>query len=484
MQVMLDEKIELNQSYDNVEDIDNNLQSSLKSEDEPLDLATAMDVHIRRPHIYCTLILGLGNASDAVEVLAVGYVLKNYRDLDNLPLTMPQKQALTAAVFIGMLIGGILSGILSDIAGRKHCLLVCLAINSFGTMSSAFSPSTTWFIFFRVLAGIGVGGTVPSVFALATELFPRQQRGRLISAIASFWMVGTVSVAAVAWLILGTCSPCPNASLRWRWLMFFASIPAIFATIFTWLFLPQSPYYLMMLGQSNAAADVLHQLTGMSIEAAQTVCTVTGSKKNLSSTGKTYRDFVNMYTILFSTNIKHTTIVLMMLWCTLSYSSYGISTWITTIFFNMGVKNVYGFTLLYAFGSLPGNIISIWLADIIGRRKLLTCSMFIAMIIALLFSLRPANWILIICACIFNATVTSGWNALDCFSSESFPTNIRASGMGIVSAAGRIGAIIAQLVNASLENNISLLFCFTAVILIIGISSLYTLSNTVEKYDH
>jgi MFS family permease len=51
----------------------------------------------------------------------------------------------------------------------------------------------------RVMAGVGVGGSIPSVFTLYTEYLPVQRRGMLLSIVAAFWTVGTVFTAG-AWL--------------------------------------------------------------------------------------------------------------------------------------------------------------------------------------------------------------------------------------------------------------------------------------------
>ena len=51
-------------------------------------------------HVWLTLILTLGNAADAVEVMSIGLVLPNLTHLSD-----ADKGALTAAVFAGALLG-------------------------------------------------------------------------------------------------------------------------------------------------------------------------------------------------------------------------------------------------------------------------------------------------------------------------------------------------------------------------------------------
>jgi hypothetical protein len=55
-----------------------------------------------------------------------------------------------------------------------------------------------------------------------------------------------------------------------------------------------------------------------------------------------------------------------------------------------------------------------------------------------------------------------------CDAVECFPTNVRTSAMGVLSAAGRLGAISAQFVNGSLERNIPLLLFVTSACSVVG----------------
>ncbi|GLE11500.1 hypothetical protein PINS_up023956, partial [Pythium insidiosum] len=55
-------------------------------------------------HLRTVLILGLGNAADAIEILSIGYILAVYEDKEG-ALTRAQQSALAAAIFAGMFVG-------------------------------------------------------------------------------------------------------------------------------------------------------------------------------------------------------------------------------------------------------------------------------------------------------------------------------------------------------------------------------------------
>ena len=194
-----------------------------------------------RFHVIAVIICGLGNAADAVELMAIGYILPQMQHVGP-----ADKAMLSAAVFLGMLVGGLVSGRVSDRLGRKTGMLTCvrarargremraavclllllcvrvglrreprrsprsarrrgsrsMAVNAFFALLSAFM--TTWYglLICRVFAGLGVGGSIPILFALYIEYLPVRRRGFFVTIVAWFWMLGTIFASGLAWLMM------------------------------------------------------------------------------------------------------------------------------------------------------------------------------------------------------------------------------------------------------------------------------------------
>lgn len=108
-----------------------------------------------KAQIFILLGAGLVLASDAVEVLGIGYVLQYLRLESEFGISLRQVALLSANTFIGMLIGGYLWGGLADISGRRTVLLMSLFVNSFFAFLSAFSPNYYFLLIARFLSGIG-----------------------------------------------------------------------------------------------------------------------------------------------------------------------------------------------------------------------------------------------------------------------------------------------------------------------------------------
>merc|ERR1711871_486775 len=80
-------------------------------------------------------------------------------------------------------------------------------------------------------------------------------------------------------------------------------------------------------------------------------------------------------------------------------------------------------------------------------------------------------------AALFNACTTAAWNILDVLSSETFPTCVRGSAMGVLASSGRVGSMVAQFINAYLSQSGSpvVIFLVTACTLAVGaLASLLT----------
>lgn len=286
---------------------------------------------------------------------------------------------LTAAVFAGMLAGGFLGGVLGDICGRKPVLLTTLAINAASAFLSAFSTSIYWLIFFRTLAGLGVGGVVSSLFALCLEHVPVSARGRYVTILCSFWMVGSVLTAGTAWIMLGNTTGGERIlDISWRWFAAVVGLPSFVCFLFTMWYVPESPHFLASQGKIQAVTEVLQYIHTMQKSsrrvqfqftdpetrefAAQKKRLAGSSEQPPSGRGGVARavfdpDRMRGIGRLFHRPQIFGTLLLMFCSYCLSFGSYGLSTWIAKLFQAVGLSNPFANAFMFAGANLPGNVI-------------------------------------------------------------------------------------------------------------------------------
>ncbi|MEQ2186476.1 Synaptic vesicle glycoprotein 2A [Goodea atripinnis] len=101
-----------------------------------------------------------------------------------------------------MMVGAFLWGGLADKTGRRRCLILALAINCIFAFLSSFAQGYGFFLFFRLLSGIGIGGTVPIVYSYFSEFLQMDKRGEHLSWLCMFWMIGGIYASFTAWGII------------------------------------------------------------------------------------------------------------------------------------------------------------------------------------------------------------------------------------------------------------------------------------------
>ena len=474
------------------------------------------------------LALCISNSSDATEILMLSYLLANTTFkkqmfgesnidddiLDDDISSMEGSEYLAASIFLGMLIGGTCLGFLSDHIGRRPSLLIGLLTNAIAGFFSSLpflTPTITQLT-------IGIGAGVPSLFALASECSPKEVRGGVVTLVASFWMIGSLFVSAIAWILFRGDSDVEqdiqqyNNLSMWRIFAALCALPSGLGAWLVYFYVPESARFLASSKQKYyQSAHVCNQLAisldiklgstadraigdnevrrkdemlegeigGMCYDSNYTTCiqpltedelrqdyhdtSISTDAANVTSLIVRLQQTKNMLLDslkrLYSPKLRaDTTIPLQFLWFCLSFATYGVTTWINTLFVSVHLQNIYYNSFLFSLASLPGNIVSILYSDRWGRKKMLVGSLLGAAGGLLSFAFLiyhgnnegDSNKGIVLCACLFQMFSIISWNSIDILSSECFPTTVRSAGMGICTACGRCGGIFAQFVNARL----------------------------------
>ena len=154
------------------------LLTSQGSDDEELNTGCDYDTALSRTgygrfHHLLTLVCGWANASDAVEILCISFLLPSAEC--DLQLTPARKGWLSAILFVGMMIGGYVWGSLGDTLGRKTVLINAMLVNTVAGFLSSLSQDFYLFMLLRFLSGVGVGGSIPVVWTYYAEFQVRCQ---------------------------------------------------------------------------------------------------------------------------------------------------------------------------------------------------------------------------------------------------------------------------------------------------------------------
>ncbi len=376
------------------------------------------------------VICGLGWAADAMEVLLISFALPAIGQ--EWGLTNPQKGLLGTAIFLGMLAGAWVWGRLSDIIGRKIGFVSTVAIDSIFGLLSAFSPSFIWLLILRAFTGFGVGGTLPVDYSIFAEYLPAKSRGRYLVLLESFWALGTILAAGLAWLIV------PH--LGWRWLLGISALPGVII-FFIRRHIPESPRFLLIQGEKERAIQVLKQVAQENGRPLP--------EFDLHQPAPTPQPQVSD---LWQAGMKKTTLLLWAIWFFISLGYYGVFTWLPNFFRANGMEllPVYQNTFILALAQLPGYFSAAFLVERWGRRRTLGFYMLASGLFTYLFAAANSLNVLMTMGVGMSFFALGAWGALYAYTPEAYPTSLRGTGMGAASGMTRIAGAIAPTLGGAL----------------------------------
>ena len=181
------------------------------------------------------LVLGLCFATivfDGYDLIVYGSVVPELLDYEPWALTPQRVGNIGSVALAGMLFGALAVGALTDLIGRRKVLLGCLVWFSLAMGACAVAPSAGVFAAARFLAGLGLGGVMPTTVALTVEYAPADRHHRYNALMFSGYSVGGVLAALLAiWFL-------PDYGFR----MLFAlgMLPLVTIVPLAWRFLPES----------------------------------------------------------------------------------------------------------------------------------------------------------------------------------------------------------------------------------------------------
>ncbi len=373
-------------------------------------------------------ICGLGWAADAMEVLLVSFALPAMSA--EWKLSAAQKGLLGTAIFVGMFAGAVFWGRLSDKIGRKAGFILTIAFDSLFGLASAFAPNFAVLVILRALTGFGVGGTLPVDYGMFSEYLPAEKRGSRLVLLESFWALGTLAAAGLAWLIV--------PRLGWRALFAVSALPGLLLFVIRSQ-VPESPRFLIAKGRAADARAVLAR-----------VAEVNGTSLPAEEIEAPAAPAVSRSRDLFAPGYRRTTVFLWLVWFMISLGYYGAFTWIPSWFRTKGfaLPSVYPNTFIMALAQLPGYFSAAWLVERWGRRATLGIFLLASGAFAWMFALAASPAAVVAAACLLSFFALGAWGALYAYTPEAYPTAIRTTGIGAASGMTRIAGAIAPSVGA------------------------------------
>jgi MFS family permease len=364
----------------------------------------------------------LGWMLDAFDVMLYSIVLATLMRAFSMSRTTAG--LLNALTLIASAAGGLLFGVLADRYGRRRMLGASILVYSIFTFACGLSTSIAMLAACRFVLGLGMGGEWNTGAALVAETWPSALRGRALGIVQSSWAVGYALSAVVAGAILSYTG---GAHGSWRWVFFAGILPA--GLVF-WI-------------QSHVPEPEVWQRAHAA-----------GARKSGNVRGS-----VKALIVLTATNTFG------------MFGWWGLFTWIPAYLVLPVSQGGRGFAALgltgflvtvNLVGMLPGYLLFGVFADRFGRKR--TFVVYLAAAAAavpLLAGARQAGWILAF-ACVAAFFGTGFFTGSGVIGSEIFPTESRATALGISYNVARGLSALAPVTVGALSERHGLAWAFGA----------------------
>ncbi|WP_047153994.1 MFS transporter [Aneurinibacillus tyrosinisolvens] len=337
---------------------------------------------------------GLAWMFDALDVGIVSFIAAAL--VKDWHLTSEQIGWIGSINSLGMAVGAMLAGLAADRWGRKPVLLASLLIFSVASGLSALVTGLSVFLLFRFFAGIGLGAELPIASTLISENEPRETRGRAVVLLESFWAIGWILSAILAYFVI------PHYG--WRIVLLICAVPALY-TVFLRTSLPETKKHSTKIPIRQSMA------------------------------------------LLWSKPYVRTTGMLWILWFCVVFSYYGMFLWLPTVMVFKGYSLIksFQFILIMTLAQLPGYFSAAWLVERVGRKFVLVTYLFGTAASAWAFGSAETLFGLLLAGILLSFFNLGAWGVMYAYTPEQYPHSIRATGTGFAASVGRIGGILGPL---------------------------------------
>lgn len=177
-----------------------------------------------------------------------------------------------SSMYLGCMAGCLIAGAISSRFGRKPGLMTAALLFGLSSIGVALSDHLFWFVFFRVIAGLGVGMASMLSPMYIAEVAPAGIRGRMVSINQLTIVIGILATYYLNYLLAQIG---PDG---WRWMFGAGAVPSLLFFL-GMLLVPESPRWLIGAGREPEGRQILTRIGGADY-AAETVSQVTGTLTN------------------------------------------------------------------------------------------------------------------------------------------------------------------------------------------------------------
>jgi MFS transporter, putative metabolite transport protein len=360
-----------------------------------------------------------GVFSDGYGLGIIGISLS--RAATHLALTPVWMGLLGGASLFGLFAGALLTGPTADRFGRRPIFAYNMAILAALSLLQGLADSAVALLVLRLMIGFLLGTDYVVSKALLTEFTPRRFRGRIVGSLSVAW-AGGYACAYFVGFVLSDSGP-----EAWRWMLLTSAIPCLLVLPLR-VAMPESPLWLTNRGRGDIAAAIVRDKLGAHVAPPPNTLSAPTSE--------------GRWRQLFSAAWRVRTLVACAFFTCQVIPYFAVGTFVSQVMSALNLRSGYLGGLIYNLALLGGAIGGLAVVDRLSRRSFLIGSFAITaatMLILCAWTSIPALPMSVLFA-VFAGVLSAASNLVYVYLPELFPTDLRASGIGLAVATSRVGS--------------------------------------------
>ena len=374
------------------------------------------------------------NALDGFDVLSISFASPGIAK--EWGMTPAGLGIVLSMELIGMAVGSVFLGGVADKIGRRPTILGCLVVMTVGMLMATTVRGLVDLSIWRVITGLGIGGMLASINAVAAEFSNTQRRALSVSLMSIGYPVGAVLGGLVVAQLL-------RVNSDWRPIFYFgASVTALLIPV-VYFVIPESVHWLTRRQPAGALEKINSALRRMGHATVNALPELSASVRSRSIAEIFQPGLVAITTIVTLAYFFHIT------------TFYFIVKWIPKIVVDMGFaqSSAAGVLVWTNVGGATGGAVFGLLTLRFGLKPLTIVLLVLSTVMVTLFGRSPADLdrLALICAMAGFCT-NAGIVGLYAIIAQVFPTQVRAFGTGFTVGVGRGGSVLAPIIAGFLFN--------------------------------
>ncbi|MGL4684498.1 MAG: sugar porter family MFS transporter [Hafnia alvei] len=173
-----------------------------------------------------------------------------------------------SSALAGCVFGALISGWCADRFGRKLPLIISAILFSASAWGTAVATYFDWFVFYRIVGGVGIGLASALSPMYIAEVSPAEKRGKFVAINQLTIVIGVLAAQLVNLMIAEPVASSAtmqdivqswNGQVGWRWMFGAELLPAVLFLLLMFL-VPDSPRWLAKAGKQDKAERMLRRI--------------------------------------------------------------------------------------------------------------------------------------------------------------------------------------------------------------------------------